>query len=75
MRGTSLHQFRHTFAVERLAAWSRAGADVRTRLPVLAVYLGHTRPENTYWYLTAIPPLLESAAARFDAYTCGGGAP
>lgn len=75
VRGASLHQFRHTFAVERLAAWSRAGADVRARLPVLAVYLGHTRPQNTYWYLTAIPPLLESAAARFDAYASGGGTP
>lgn len=74
VRGVSLRHLRHTFAVERLAAWSRAGADVRARLPELSVYLGHTKPQNTYWYLTATPPLLEPAAARFDAYASGEGA-
>jgi integrase/recombinase XerD len=74
VRGVSLRHLRHTFAVERLAAWSRAGADVRARLPELSVYLGHTKPQNTYWYLTATPPLLEPAAARFDAYASGDGA-
>jgi len=72
VRGVSLRHLRHTFAVERLAAWSRAGADVRARLPELSVYLGHTKPQNTYWYLTATPPLLEPAAARFDAYASDG---
>jgi hypothetical protein len=60
--------------VERLAAWSRAGADVRARLPELSVYLGHTKPQNTYWYLTATPPLLEPAAARFATYASEEGA-
>jgi len=72
VRGVSLRHLRHTFAVERLAAWSRAGADVRARLPELSVYLGHTKPQNTYWYLTATLPLLEPAAARFDAYASDG---
>ena len=47
---------------------------MRARLPELSVYLGHTKPQNTYWYLTATPPLLESAAARFDAYASEEGA-
>jgi hypothetical protein len=30
----------------------------------LTTYLGHTKPENTYWYIEAVPELLELAARR-----------
>lgn len=66
-----LHDLRHTFAVRRLLGWYRAGDDVSLRLPELAVYLGHTRPEYTYWYLTATPELLGTASDRFAAYAAG----
>ncbi len=74
-RGVSLHNLRHSFAVARLAAWAQQGVVVRDRLPALAVYLGHVSPQNTYWYLTATPPVLEPAAARFEAFVDGKGAP
>jgi integrase len=67
-RGASLHHLRHSFAVDRLAAWTRDGCEVRLQLPALAVYLGHVRPQDTYWYLTAAPQVLEPAAARFERY-------
>ncbi len=67
-RGASLHHLRHSFAVDRLAAWTREGCDVHLRLPALAVSLGHVRPQDTYWYLTAAPQVLEPAAARFERY-------
>jgi integrase/recombinase XerD len=67
-RGPSLHSLRHTFAVHRLVAWYREGRDVYGCLPNLAVYLGHLRLAETYWYLTATPDLLCTAAARFAAY-------
>ncbi|HKE86481.1 MAG TPA: tyrosine-type recombinase/integrase [Vicinamibacterales bacterium] len=67
-RGMSLHHLRHSFAVARLAAWAEAGDDTRDRLPALATYLGHARPQDTYWYLTAAPQVLEAAAARFEAF-------
>jgi hypothetical protein len=38
---------------------------VQAVLPTLSVYLGHLRPEDTYWYLTATPELLRAAGARF----------
>ena len=44
------------------------GAAQRDRLPALAVYLSHVRPQDTYWYLTDTPPVLEPAAARFEAF-------
>lgn len=67
-RHPCLHSFRHGFAVDRLRHWYEAGRDVRELLPELAVYLGHVRPEETYWYLTATPELLTAAADRFQRY-------
>jgi integrase len=65
---------RHTFAVARLTAWYRAGADVRALAPTLSVYLGHVDPAMSYWYLTATPELLGAAAERFQRYVATGGA-
>jgi len=54
--------------------WYRAGADVRSLLPNLAVYLGHLGPAQTYHYLTAAPELLSTAADIFGSYANAGGA-
>jgi integrase len=64
----TLQSLQHTFAVERLRLWYRAGLDVQALLPHLSVYLGHLRPQDTYWYLTATPELLTLAADRFQHY-------
>ena len=74
-RRPSLHSFRHSFAVRRLRAWHEAGQDVQALLPTLSVYLGHVRPEDTYWYLTATPDLLRAAGARFAPDGVVGGEP
>ena len=63
-RRPRVHDLRHSFAVRQLLEWHRAGADVQARMPVLSAYLGHVSPEGTYWYLTAVPELMELAAAR-----------
>jgi site-specific recombinase XerD len=63
-----LHDFRHTFAVHRLLAWYREGADVQRLLPHLATYLGHARISSTQRYLTMIPELLAEASQRFERY-------
>jgi integrase len=74
-RRPSLHSFRHSFAVRRLRAWHEAGRDVQALLPTLSVYLGHVRPEDTYWYLTATPDLLRAAGSRFTPNGVVGGTP
>ena len=61
-----LHDFRHALAVSTLLGWYRDGIDVQAQLPVLSTFLGHTKPANTYWYLSAVPELLALAAARRD---------
>jgi len=70
-RGPLWHSLRHTFAVRRLLTWYREGADVRSLLPNLAVYLGHVGPTQTYHYLTAAPELLSAAASMFEGYVGG----
>ena len=63
-RQPRIHDLRHTFAVRQLLAWHRDGQDVNAKMPVLSAYLGHVSPAGTYWYLTAVPELMELAAAR-----------
>jgi integrase/recombinase XerD len=65
-RRPRLHDLRHTFAVNTLLGWYRAGEDVAAKLPLLSTYLGHLDPAATYWYLTAAPELLGLAAERLE---------
>ncbi|HXL93584.1 MAG TPA: tyrosine-type recombinase/integrase [Streptosporangiaceae bacterium] len=66
LRPPRLHDLRHSFAVRSLIGWYRDGADVEQRLPLLSTWLGHDAPKNTYWYLSAVPELLELIADRID---------
>ena len=63
-----LHDLRHTFAVHRLVAWYREGADVQRLLPQLSTYLGHVHISATQRYLTMTPDLLYQASVRFEQY-------
>jgi integrase/recombinase XerD len=63
-----MHDLRHTFAVHRLTAWYRQGADVQKLLPHLSVYLGHRCLAATQIYLSMTPELLQQAGARFERY-------
>lgn len=65
-RSPRLHDLRHRFAVRSVIRWYREGLDVERRLPLLSTYLGHVGPVSTYWYLSAVPELLELIADRLD---------
>ena len=65
-RGPRLHDMRHRFAVCTLLRWYRAGIDVEREIPKLATYLGHVHVNETYWYVEAVPELLELAARRLE---------
>jgi integrase len=60
------HDLRHAFAVRTLLDWYRAGADIDRRMPLLSTYLGHVDPASTYWYLEAVPELLEPIGRRLE---------
>ena len=65
-RGPRVHDLRHYFAVRTLLRWYRSDTDVETHLPELSTYLGHTGVEQTYWYLSAVPELLQLATRRWQ---------
>ena len=67
-RPPRLHDLRHSFAVAALHRWYRQGADVQTKLPHLATYLGHVCPISTHHYLHLTPDLREAANQRFHRY-------
>jgi integrase len=62
----TIHDLRHTFAIQTVLGWHRDEVDVEARLPLLSTYLGHIGPSSTYWYLTAVPELLEAATIRLE---------
>jgi integrase len=58
-----LHDLRHRFAIRTLVDGYRGGGAVDPLLPVLATYLGHVHVHDTYWYLEAVPELLQRDGA------------
>jgi integrase len=65
-RGPRIHDLRHTFAVRTLVNWYCAGKDAAQEMIRLTTYLGHTDPAHTYWYIEAVPELLELASRRVE---------
>ena len=44
----------------------RTGEDIDRRMPLLSTYLGHVDPASTYWYLEAVPELLQLVGERMQ---------
>lgn len=62
--GPRLHDMRHRLAAMTLVRWYREGRDVECELPKLSTYLGHVHVADTYWYIEAVPELLQLATQR-----------
>jgi integrase/recombinase XerD len=60
------YDLRHACAVRTLLDWYEAGEDVDHKMPLLSTFLGHTDPASTYWYLQAVPELLELISGRLE---------
>jgi integrase len=63
-----VHDMRHTFVVRRILAWHASGTDIDQAMLGLSTYVGHAMVTNTYWYLSAVPELMELAGKRFESY-------
>ena len=61
-----LYDFRHTFACETIRNWLQADEDVNQKLYLLSTYMGHSKPEDTYWYLSATPELLAISCNKYE---------
>ena len=64
--GPRIHDLRHTFAVRTIIDWYRTGLDPDREMLKLSTYLGHSTPESTYWYIEAVPELLQLASKRAE---------
>jgi site-specific recombinase XerD len=64
--GPRLQCLRHTFAVHRIVRWYAEGADVQSRLPALATYMGHTSIASTQYYATVTVEILTHAGHRYE---------
>ena len=62
--GPRIHELRHFFSVQRMLLWYRIGVNVEAHLAELSTYLGHCHVRDTYWYLSAVPELLQLATER-----------
>jgi len=60
------HDLRHALAVRTLLDWFEAGEDIDRRMPLLSAFLGHVDPASTFWYLEAVPELLELISRRLE---------
>lgn len=67
-RCARVHDFRHSFAVQALLRWYRAGVDVQAKLPQLSIYMGHVSIASTAYYLHFIPQIAAAAHHRFERH-------
>ena len=70
-RTVRIHDLRHTFITRRLAQWQENGANIDQTTLALSTYVGHAKVTDTYWYLTAIPELMQPASLRFQRFVAG----
>lgn len=67
-RAPRIHDLRHRMVVRRIQTWHAEGVNVDANIAVLATYLGHVEVRDLYWYLSAVPELMDIVAARFEAF-------
>ncbi len=65
-RRPRIHDLRHSFALQALLRWYREGVDVQSRLPHLALYMGHVSIVSTAYYLHWVPSLARVASDLFE---------
>ena len=72
-KGPRLYDLRHTVATRILIDWHRAGLDPDREMYRLTTWLGHQWPNDTYWYIEAVPELLKLATERAERAFLQGG--
>lgn len=60
-----LYDFRHTLATRTIQKWMEAGEDPYEKLFLLSTFMGHVHPEDTYWYISSTPELLDLAVQQY----------
>ncbi|MCP4318980.1 MAG: tyrosine-type recombinase/integrase [Hyphomicrobiales bacterium] len=71
-RRPRIHDLRHTFACWALESCPQGREKVNQHLRALSTYMGHVKISDTYWYLEAIPQLMQSIANACESLCSGG---
>ena len=66
------HSLRHTFAVRALKTCPDGRDHITKHMLTLSTYLGHGKVSHTYWYLEAVPELMENIAQCCESFFTGG---
>lgn len=62
-----LYDFRHSFATRTIKRWLENNEDVNAKLFLLSTYMGHNHPEDTFWYLSSTPELMELSSHKYES--------
>ena len=66
-----IHDLRHTFICRALLRGQHEN-QVDHVADSIATYVGHAKVSDTYWYVSAMPELMDIASARFSRFSSGG---
>ena len=61
-----LYDFRHSMACRTIKKWSYQGIDVNSHLHILSTFMGHVKPADTYWYISATPEMLNLSCTKYE---------
>jgi site-specific recombinase XerD len=61
-----LYDLRHTFACQTIKRWLENDENVNQKLHLLSTYMGHVKPKDTFWYLSATPDLLSISCSKYE---------
>ena len=61
-----LYHLRHTFACRTIERWLESGEDINSKIYILSNYMGHSHPEDTYWYLSSTDRIMKLASSRYE---------
>ncbi len=66
------HSLRHAFAVRALRTCPDGRDNITQHMVALSTYLGHSKVADTYWYLEAVPELMQAVADQCERFVTGG---
>jgi len=66
------HSLRHAFAVRALLTCPDGRDAITRHMVALSTYLGHSHVAYTYWYLEAVPDLMQDIANQAERLAMGG---
>jgi integrase len=66
------HSLRHAFAIRALRTCPDGRDNITKHMVALSTYLGHSKVADTYWYLEAVPDLMQAVADQCERFVTGG---